>query len=148
MNPFEAMIRQMAEKAKEEKRFEHLTREQHVEMNMECNRAFWKCITFNILAEDDVRGRDMQRLLTELRTANMSQYHIDHALIDEDEAPRKESKLRCKFWDEFNDMVHATVKYAEYCGYITFDRAAAQKENDAIQAKYEAMKPSTDNEQQ
>lgn len=148
MNPFEAMIRQMAEKAADEKRFEHLTREQHVEMNTECNRAFWKCITFNTLADGDDRGRDIQQLLTVLRTADMSQYHIDHALVDEDEAPRKESKLRCKFWDEFYDMVDATVKYAEYCGYITFDSAAAQKENDAIHAKYEAMKLSTDNEQQ
>lgn len=148
MNPFEAMILQMAEKAADEKRFAHLTHEQHVEMNMECNHAFWNCITFNTLADGDERGRDMQQLLTALRTADMSQYHIDHAFVDEDEAPRKESKLRCKFWAEFQDMVNPTVMYAEYCGYITFDSAVAQKENDAIHAKYEAMKPATDNEQQ
>ena len=72
MNPFEAMIRQMDEKAKEEKRFSHLTREQLIERNMESNRVFWKYITFNTLPEGEDRGRDIQNLLKDIQAIDMA----------------------------------------------------------------------------
>ena len=59
----------------------------------------------------------------------------------EDEAPRKDSQLRCKFWNKHHEMVKAAVLYAEHCGYITVDIAASEKEINEIEAKYEALKP-------
>ena len=140
MNPFE-ILRDMAEKAEKKNRFGHLTNEQHVDKMMECNRVFWKHVTFNTLPDADERARDMQQLLLTLRTMDMATYHITHILPDEDEAPRKESKLRCKFWDKHHEMIVCTVAYAEYCGYITIDHAACDKEVAEIEAQYEALKP-------
>ena len=131
----------MAKKAEQKNRFAHLTDEQCVEKMMETNRVYWNHIIFDTLDDGDERGRMMQSLLTTLREADLAPYHADHCLIDEDEAPRKENKLRCKFWDEHYEMVAATVLYAEYCGYITLDRDAIMMENEEIEAKYEALKP-------
>ena len=141
MNPFEQFLRDMAEKAEKKNRFAHLTNEQCVEKMMECNRSFWEHVTFNTLPDADERGRDIQDLIIDMRTMDMAQYHTDHFLIDEDEAPRKESKLRCNFWDKHHEMVTAAVAYAEYCGYITVDHAAFEMETAEIEAKYVAMKP-------
>lgn len=141
MNPFEQFLRDMAEKAEKKNRFGHLTDEQRVDKMMECNIAWWEHVTFNTLPDGDERGRMMQQLLATLRDADLAQYHRDHCLIDEDEAPRKESKLRCKFWDKHHEMVGVAVAYAEYCGYITVDHAACAKETAKIEARYEAMKP-------
>ena len=141
MNPFEQFLRDMAEKAESKNRFGHLTHEQNVDRTMECNRVFWKHITFNTLPDGDERGRDMQQLLLTMRTMDMAQYHVTHMLTDEDEAPRKESKLRCEFWPEHHKMIVRTAAYAEYCGYITIDHAACDKEIDEIEAQYEALKP-------
>lgn len=141
MNPIEEILRNMAKQAEEKKRFAHLTTEQRVDKMMEGNRAFWENIKFNTLPDGDERGRLMQQLLVTLRDADLAQYHRDHFFIDEDEAPRKESKLRCKYWDKHHEMVMAAFKYAEYCGYITADHAAMDMASEEIDAKYEAMKP-------
>lgn len=143
MNPFEQILREMAKKAEQKNRFAHLTDEQRVDKMMECNRAFWEHITFNITTapDGDVRCADIQVLITAMKNIDLAQYHRDHCLIDEDEAPRKESKLRCNFWDKHHEMVKAAVAYAEYCGYITVDHAAIDKEEVEIESRYEAMKP-------
>lgn len=141
MNPFEQILRDMAEKAEKKNRFGHLTKEQNVDKMMECNRAFWKHVVFADVETLDVRGVNMLGLLLDLRTMDMADYHADHCLIDEDKAPRKESALRCKFWDKHHEMEMAAVRYAEHCGYITVDRDAMAKETAEIESQYEALKP-------
>lgn len=141
MNPFEQVLRDMTEKAERKNRFGHLTKEQRVEKTMECNRVFWEHVTFTDPTTIDQRGIDMQSLINDLRTMDMAGYHVDHNLINENEASRKESEMRCKFWNKHNNMTVAAIAYAEYCGYITYNAEAADMEIAAIEAKYEAMKP-------
>ena len=141
MNPIEEILRDMAKKAEQKNRFAHLTDEQRVDKFLECNRAFWEHITFNTLRIADERCADIQVLFTALKNTDMAQYHRDHCLIDEDDAPRKESYLRCEFWNKHHEMVKAAVAYAEHCSYITVDHAAIDKDMADIDARYEAMKP-------